>query len=112
MSDFHDSAINVKCSGRFTLCRWCRGGGCIACADEYARYAVERARPVFTARIDNEEEMGEMRRVIGGEALAHAFGPDGGGVAEILTNALVQTIRRDLRLRAESGDSGDGVGDE
>ena len=71
-------------------CRFCGGNGCLACQaeaeKEYKRQFPDGPKPIITARTDNAEELKRMKKVIGKEALSKAFGPEGGGMAEILKN--------------------------
>ena len=66
--------------------------------DEARRvYEEHESQPIFTARRDEPEDMAALGRVIGGEALARAFAPGGGGVAEIEWNAAVESLLQTLR---------------
>lgn len=68
------------------------------CCDDERRKAEERARqPIFTADRNDPEDMALFREYFGAEALQKAFGPDGGGMAEIHENALIANIRQTLR---------------
>lgn len=78
-------------------CDWCQGRGCVACAakrkaldEEYARQFPNGPEPIFTARRDNPEEMEALKRIVGREAVEKAFGPGGGGIAEIEANAAAE----------------------
>lgn len=68
-------------------CRWCSGAGCLYCKAEADR-AYKAAFPdgpvpiaTFTA-----EELQAAKEAIGADAMCKAFGPGGGGVAEIIEN--------------------------
>lgn len=100
------------------ICKWCgnRPQGCTFCPSEYEKYVKEQERrmyePIITAKIDDPQEMAELNRVIGREAIEHAFGPDGDGVREIELNAAIVNITRLLRKAASSTeDAGAGLGD-
>lgn len=91
--------MNVKLKGGFAGCKWCHGNGCMGC-DAEREAAVERARqPIFTADRDDPEDIKQLRRVIGAEALGQAFGPGGGGVGEINRNAAVESFLQVMRKR-------------
>jgi len=70
-------------------CKWCGGNGCLCCkaeADkEYARQFPRGPQPIATFE-RTPEGIERARRAIGGEALARALGPGGGGIAEIIRN--------------------------
>jgi hypothetical protein len=76
----------------FSGCKWCGGRGCIACEAEQKKYEARRAQPIFTARVGNEQDMTLMRQFLGREAIEKAFGPNGGGIREVETNAAVASI--------------------
>jgi hypothetical protein len=71
-------------------CPWCHGRGCLQCkieADkEYERQFPNGPQPIATFDITTPEGVEKARQAIGVEALEHAFGPDGGGVREIIRN--------------------------
>jgi hypothetical protein len=72
---------------RYTSCRWCSGSGCLYCENEadqaYAREFPEGPKPIATFRLDSPADMERMKSIFGAEALERAFGPEGGGIAEI-----------------------------
>jgi hypothetical protein len=72
-------------------CRWCQGRGCLYCKSEadkaYKAEFPDGPKPIATFDLSTPEGIAAARRVIGPEALAKAFGPGGGGVAEIEANA-------------------------
>lgn len=74
--------------GKYADCRFCRGRGCPACDAEadkdYKAQFPDGPKPIFTAHIDNPDEMAELKRVFGRESLEKAFGEGGGGMQEIL----------------------------
>lgn len=96
-----DEATFIQGSGAYRDCRWCHGRGCLQCPEEYEKAALERAKPILTAKIDNPAEMEEMRRVVGVEALEKAFGPGGDGIREIELNAAIVNLTRVLRRARE-----------
>ena len=75
----------------FYECYWCNDRGCVACAAkrqkldaEYARQFPDGPKPFFTIATDDPVEIAEGKTVIGTDAMRKAFGPDGGGVQEIM----------------------------
>lgn len=74
---------------RYRDCRWCHGAGCLYCESE-ADKAYKRAFPDDPTPIasfpNTPEGMAAARQAIGREAIEKAFGPDGGGIAEIIQN--------------------------
>ena len=101
-------AIRQQLKGAFPYCKWCGGSGCMGCDEERSKYQEQRAKPIFSADRDNPEDMEALRRVIGREAIEHAFGPEGGGIAEVEYNAavesLLQALRKSRRTSEESTD--------
>lgn len=94
--------MNARLKGAFAGCTWCGGNGCLCCDDE-RRKAEERAfQPIFTADRNNPADMQLFREYFGAEALQKAFGPGGGGMAEIHENALIATVRQTLRKACEA----------
>lgn len=77
--------------GRFDGCKWCYGKGCLCCAAERKKAEERAMEPIFTARLDDPEDMERAKKVIGFDALQKAFGPNGGGVREVEYNAAVQS---------------------
>jgi len=75
---------------RYRHCKWCRGNGCIFCHDEaekeYQRQFPDGPKPIATFKTDDPADMERAKRAIGGDAIAKAFGPGGGGVEEIIHN--------------------------
>jgi hypothetical protein len=70
-------------------CRWCHGHGCIYCKSEAdkAYNAAFPDGPVPIATFPNTPEgMAAAKDAIGAEAVRKAFGPGGGGIAEIVEN--------------------------
>lgn len=75
---------------RYRDCRWCGGQGCLQCENEankaYNRQFPNGPEPMATFNLNDKAEAERCRTVFGAEALKKAFGPDGGGVAEIEEN--------------------------
>lgn len=84
-------------------CRFCGGGsaslgrGCMACYnarqkkikeldEEYNRQFPNGPEPIFTAKLEDKEQMDQAREVIGRKAIEKAFGPGGGGIDEVVAN--------------------------
>lgn len=65
---------------------------------EYKRQFPNGPELLFSAKTDNPDDMELLKKVFGREALEHAFGPDGGGIAEVEQNAAearaAQSARR------------------
>lgn len=75
-------------------CRWCKGRRCIYCKSEadkaYKAEFPDGLKPIATFPA-TPEGMEAARAVVGREAIEKAFGPDGGGVAEIFHNIAEQS---------------------
>jgi hypothetical protein len=91
----HQSRQQLK--GAFPYCKWCDGFGCMGCDEEQRKYEERMAKPIFTADRNDPEDMEALRRVVGREALERAFGPGGGGIAEVEYNAAVESLVQTLR---------------
>lgn len=72
---------------RYRDCRWCVGRGCLYCENE-ANKAYKEAFPdgptplaTFTMA-----ELPAAKEAIGADAIRKAFGPGGGGIAEVVAN--------------------------
>jgi hypothetical protein len=89
--------IRQQLKGAFPYCKWCGGSGCMGCDEERRKYQEQRAKPIFSADRDNPDDMEALRRVVGREAIEHAFGPEGGGIAEVEYNAAVESLLQVLR---------------
>ena len=83
--------------GAFDDCSWCYGRGCLQCSNERKKAEKESMQPIFTTKLDSPEEIELTKRVIGREALEHAFGPDGDGIQEVKANAAIAGLLRVLR---------------
>ena len=87
-------------------CKWCDGFGvngqaCNQCDSErmkaQAEFKKKGPQPIFTAELNNPEDMKRLNEIVGRDALEHAFGPDGGGVGEIERNAAVGSFLQIMR---------------
>ena len=81
------------------------------CYDEERRkYEERRSQPIFTADRNDPADMQALPRVAGRQALERAFGPGGGGVADIEYNAavesLIQAVRKTRTCDRETGLTG------
>ena len=89
---------------RIVWCKFCGDRGCIACPGERAKKEVamraEREAleaqaatmplpdPLFVAHFDNPAEMAALKDVFHREVIEQAFGPNGGGITEIIRRAV------------------------
>lgn len=75
---------------RYIDCRWCQGRGCLYCegeADkEYKRQFPDGPKPIATFDLTTPAGLEAANKAIGREAIEKAFGPGGGGIAEIIAN--------------------------
>lgn len=75
--------------GIYRDCKFCGGEGCLACPAEtdkaYQEAFPDGPQPIATFK-DEPKELVRLRKVCGKDALDKAFGPGGGGVAEIMKN--------------------------
>ena len=75
---------------RYRDCRFCMGRGCLYCEAEadraYKRDFRDGPKPIATFDMTTPEGVEAARKAIGREAMEQAFGPGGGGIAEILEN--------------------------
>ena len=100
--------IRQQLKGAFPYCKWCGGSGCMGCDEERRKYEEQRAKPIFTADRNDPEDMAALRRVVRREALEHAFGPDGGAMAEVEYNAAVESLLQALRKSKSGGGEPEG----
>lgn len=99
----------MQLKGAFSGCNWCGGNGCLQCDDE-RRKAEERAmQPILTFKredLDDPTLGPRIKDAIGAQALRKAFGPDGGGIAEVERNcaivSLVQVVRKTMQESEQS----------
>ena len=96
--------IRQQLKGAFPYCKWCGGCGCMGCDEERRKYNERMSQPIFTADRNDPQDMDALRRVVGREALEHAFGEGGGGMAEVEANAAVESLVQTLR-KARTGES-------
>lgn len=86
-------------------CRFCGGAGCLSCDTiKPKKKEDERLNPIFTAQRDNPDDMEALAKIAGRSALEHAYGPDGGGMAEIKYNACVESLIQKMRNSFVKGD--------
>ena len=76
----------------------------MACDEEREKYQARQMQPIFTARRDNPEDMEALKRVFGKDALESAFGPGGGGMAEIEEHAAIESLKQALRNNQRAQD--------
>lgn len=70
-------------------CRWCGGGGCLYCeseADKAYRHAFPDGPKPIASFPATPEGLAAAKAAIGRTAIEKAFGPGGGGIAEIIAN--------------------------
>lgn len=87
----------TQLKGAFAQCKWCHGSGCMGCDEERRKYEERRSKPIFSADRSDPNDMDALKRVFSREALEHAFGPDGEGMAEIERNAALESVLQSLR---------------
>ena len=90
--------------GAFHGCRFCGGSGCLACDGQRKKAEKMAMKPIFTAKRDNPKDMAALKRVFGPDALAHAYGPEGGGLHEIEYNAALESLNQFLRNSVKAED--------
>ena len=89
-----------RLKGAYPGCSWCGGNGCIQCDAEREKAMERRRQPILTVTYEemNDPSLGPLiRDAIGREALEHAFGLDGGGVAEIEENCAIVSLLQAMR---------------
>ena len=106
VKELHDKSERLRWQPRdFVACSWCNNRGCAACFNrreqrrleldaEYAAAFPDGPVPIYTTKLDTPEAIAEARAIIGIEAITKAFGPGGGGVAEIEANARQAMAKR------------------
>lgn len=87
----------MKLKGAFDGCKWCQGNGCMACDEERARAEELRRKPIFTASLDDPEDMKAMKEIFHADALTAAFSEGGGGMREIEEKAAIASLLQALR---------------
>ena len=97
----------TRLKGAFIGCSWCYGNGCMCCDSEREK-AIERSRqPIlsFTHEELDDPSLGPLiKDAIGADALQEAFGPGGGGIAEVEFNCAVASLVQALRKRNAQAD--------
>ncbi len=97
-----------RLKGAFAGCSWCDGNGCICCDDERDKATKKSAwqskyRPMFTADLNDPEDVKLLKETFGAEAVLATFDFDGGGMDALRSNAamasLSQRIRKDSAAR-------------
>lgn len=100
----------TQLKGGFAGCTWCHGRGCMCCDNERQR-AIERAQqPILSFTCDELEDPGLgplIKDAIGADALRKAFGPEGGGVAEIEFKCAIVSLVQAMRKRGKDAGEGD-----
>jgi hypothetical protein len=81
----------------FPGCSWCHGKGCICCPAEEKKAAERAHEPLIVARRNDPGDMADLKELFGADALRHAFGPDGEGMAEVHRNAALFNLKQALR---------------
>ena len=64
-------------------CKWCGGKGCLACPGEAKKAEKEAIKPLFTAKLNDPQDLELLKKNFGREAIEKAFGEGGGGMREI-----------------------------
>jgi hypothetical protein len=87
------------------FCSWCNNRGCISCYDkrkkleaereaEYKRQFPDGPKPIFTADRNSPEQMEELTRLFGIDAIEKAFAPGGGGIEKLERDAAEAMAKR------------------
>ena len=85
--------------GAFAQCSWCNGRGCNQCHLERKKYEenFKNPQPIFSADINDPQDIQLLKEVFGRDALEHAFGPDGGGMQQIEEAAAIASFKQAMR---------------
>lgn len=83
--------------GAFPGCPWCYGSGCMGCDEARRKYEEVRAKPIFTADRNDPEDMEALKRVFHADRLQETFGPDGGGMQEIVEKVAIESLLQAIR---------------
>lgn len=78
--------------GLRSWCRWCRGGGCVACPPPPEPRADPESGLLLAVDADptnDPEGWRVLREALGKEAVDRAFAPGGGGVDELRRSIAV-----------------------
>ncbi len=85
----------------YASCKWCDGRGCNQCNYERKKdkekWEKEGPQPIFTAKLDNPDDMAALKRVCGGEVLEEAFGEGGEGIRRIELQGAIESMLQLLR---------------
>lgn len=102
--------MTTQYKGAFGGCSWCRGSGCNQCSHERRKHQerikaqLENPQPIFSADVNDPDDMRLLKNFLGREALEHAFGPDGDGIDEIERNAAVASLCQAIRKQKTEDD--------
>jgi len=83
--------------GAFSECKWCYGNGCLQCDKEREKAREAAMQPIFTADVNDPEDMELLKECFGAKAMEHAFGPEGQGMREIERNAALASLKQAFR---------------
>ncbi len=76
--------------GIYRDCKFCDGEGCLACPGEAEKaYRIafpDGPEPIATFVLNDPKDVDRLKRSFGADALRKAFGPEGGGIDEIMEN--------------------------
>lgn len=89
----------AKLKGAFAGCQWCGGNGCMMCDSEREKWLELQRQPMFVADRNDSEDIEALKRVVGYDAVMHAFGPEGRGMQEIRETAALESLKQCLRKR-------------
>ena len=95
--------------GAFSGCSWCHGTGCMACDQERDKTFERAKEPILSVSRDDMQDatLGPMiRNAIGAKALEQAFGPGGGGIAEVRDNCADVSLLKAIRDISDSSNRG------
>lgn len=90
-------------------CQWCYGNGCMQCDEAWKRIEERMMQPIFTADLNNPNDIELLKTVAHREVLEHAFGPDGGGIREIEERAAIASLIQAINKNREIVNSPDYV---
>jgi len=81
-------------------CKFCHGNGCLACPDPEKEKETTLPEPLFTARLDNPEDMKLLEMAFGKEVLDFAFADDVDPIEKALTGrgGGMQTLEQKARI--------------
>lgn len=88
----------------FSRCRFCHGEGCISCSTQLEKWEAEHKdklpEPLFTAKLDDPEDMAALKRCFSADALKETFVPMGGGIEELNLKLATESLKQGLRVEA------------